>query len=494
MSLAVRPGMFMRAVRCRNLLPTSLALLGLACTRTAASPAVVPDAGPGAGDTGDAGPDLAEGKDVVAQVAEVAGPGDGSKPDGTAQLSLEPADGTTGFGAGTLRVRLTDGALADRVVAALRLRTAPEGAAIAFEAKIASDATGASIQVVPSAPLANRWYLFDLSALPAGTQWAPGASGFVAPDGAGGARFRVGSQPTIRMVELCDKAGDQQKLTVRFSEPVRAPADGSGIVGLGWVGDEKTPVPCTLLPGPTPLHELEYSCQRLDGAFTQKLRVGGYLSSAEGAAQMGAAEVVVDLGHLTPIETGCSAAWAPVEVPGSGTCVPGATANDCAVCGPFTGSACTTACPKVDCSVYPPPLECEPLCASPTCCDCNRGFGEYRWLAGNIRGCGTVCRGDKDRWQSLLASKPALTACTTDTDCALVAYPSGGGAPSVSSGCGRAVNAGAYAGSEAAQVEQHYIQVCGGERIFDCAPGRPTCSGGRCGLTPYPLPDGGRGP
>jgi len=48
-------------------------------------------------------------------------------------------------------------------------------------------------------------------------------------------------------------------------------------------------------------------------------------------------------------------------------------------------------------------------------------------------------------------------------------------------GCGVAVNAAAYQASDGPALEQQYPQQCSAApRAFDCGPGYPTCTQGKC--------------
>lgn len=92
------------------------------------------------------------------------------------------------------------------------------------------------------------------------------------------------------------------------------------------------------------------------------------------------------------------------------------------------------------------------------------------------------CSAMAEQWDNYV-STPAVTACTTSSDCIAV-----GGQPaedpcnghSAIGGCGAAVNAKAYAGSFAARMEQSFPASCPDHRAYDCSPAYAECLGGRC--------------
>src|SRR5262245_57496101 len=97
----------------------------------------------------------------------------------------------------------------------------------------------------------------------------------------------------------------------------------------------------------------------------------------------------------------------------SATCLPGATPEDCARCCP---SSCARACPKIDCRVFPTPVECVPLCGTSSCCECRRDFGDYLWLAPRTTiQCKTAaeawCDALQAQWKAIVAASE-ITACT----------------------------------------------------------------------------------
>jgi hypothetical protein len=166
-------------------------------------------------------------------------------------------------------------------------------------------------------------------------------------------------------------------------------------------------------------------------------------------------------------------------------CSRGATLADCQLCQADVPASCERACPKVDCSVYPPPAECEPICAGGTCCECQRSFGnEYFWRSPQVPiKCGTSCTDMLSRWKTVV-SQPSLTVCTVDSDCAAVGGAGTCGCAPSLSGCGKAVNRAAYQASDGPTIESTFRQSCTNPfLICDCGPAYVGCSAGQCVIT-----------
>ena len=171
------------------------------------------------------------------------------------------------------------------------------------------------------------------------------------------------------------------------------------------------------------------------------------------------------------------------EAPATGSCLPGATAEDCQRC-EYGLDNCKRACPKVDCNVFPVPAACAPFCGGDGCCECRRDVGtEWWWRPPRLAiACGTACGATRAAWQALLKD-PRMTACTADADCAAVGGPSPATcncAPAIG-GCFQVANAAAYQSLGAAALEAQYQASCPNEpRICDCAPNVPGCQNGTC--------------
>ncbi len=219
---------------------------------------------------------------------------------------------------------------------------------------------------------------------------------------------------------------------------------------------------------------------------------GGSLGNGTGGAAQGIGGGIgngtggVDLGTAGSIGVGTGGMIADAG-PDAIACSRGATLADCQLCQGDVPAICERACPKVDCSVYPPPAECEPICAGGTCCECQPSLGnEYSWRTPQVSiQCGTSCTDVVSKWNALV-SQPSLTACTVDSDCAAV-----GGTGSCScvrslSGCGKAVNLAAYQATDGPAIESAFQQGCENTlATCDCGPAYVGCRAGQCVVTGY---------
>jgi hypothetical protein len=207
---------------------------------------------------------------------------------------------------------------------------------------------------------------------------------------------------------------------------------------------------------------------------------GGLALGTGGSAVVDAAGTAasVDVGPSPGIDTGSDAP----------SCSPGVDPLDCQLCQGDLPAWCGRACPKVDCSVYPPPAECAAVCAGASCCSCQRSFGnEYFWRAAAAPKCGTVCTDLVAKWNAAIAG-PAFTACTADSDC--VAVGGGGSCQCVASlsGCGKAVNRTAYQSSGAGAIALEFFPTCDATpSTWACDCGLPIvgCKSGQCVITGY---------
>jgi hypothetical protein len=168
-------------------------------------------------------------------------------------------------------------------------------------------------------------------------------------------------------------------------------------------------------------------------------------------------------------------------------CSPGVDPADCQLCQRDLPASCERACPKVDCSVYPPPAECEAVCAGGKCCECRSSVGrEYTWQQPQPAiTCGTQCDDLVARWKALV-SPASLTTCAVDADCVVVGGSGSCNCASAISGCGKAVNRAAYQASGASDLELTFNQSCpNAARVCDCGLPSAGCSSGQCVLTGY---------
>jgi hypothetical protein len=147
---------------------------------------------------------------------------------GPPRLWIEPLDRTTAFD-GVIRVGLrAPSASRARMVADLatraRIVTWPELADVASQPAVDvianEDIADATVTLHPTSALAPRWYAVVVDV--ATTERPEPTLPVIAP-GRVVSRFRVGSEPMVRQVQICD-AGNGSELVVEYSEPVDAGA------------------------------------------------------------------------------------------------------------------------------------------------------------------------------------------------------------------------------------------------------------------------------
>lgn len=206
-------------------------------------------------------------------------PANGS-PAVSAHLDIVPSDGITAHGAMDILLRfyeaglVVDEAKLTEVAAAAFLQTWPERQHVAFttEALPRAQDGSRSVRLVPTAALESRWHIAGMRALPAGIlYWTP------LPDGTVGHRFHPASQPRIREVSFCLKAGSGMKLLVTFSEPVMLTRTPEEIVGLRIAGALS---PCSSYS--VTASEVYFTCDALSENATVAVDVGGGVVATSG--------------------------------------------------------------------------------------------------------------------------------------------------------------------------------------------------------------------
>ncbi|HKU44870.1 MAG TPA: hypothetical protein VJR89_42215, partial [Polyangiales bacterium] len=134
-------------------------------------------------------------------------------------VRLEPADGETDVkqsalaivvdtNSGTSALSTTLDTLSQRV----HLLTWPERHEVAIDTSV-SNGSRTGITVSPKTQLDEGWYVLEAGPLPAFTRWN-------SADGAGSSRFRIGSEPMLRSIAVCENGAGPAKLLVRTSEAV----------------------------------------------------------------------------------------------------------------------------------------------------------------------------------------------------------------------------------------------------------------------------------
>jgi hypothetical protein len=146
------------------------------------------------------------------------------------QVFFEPVDMTSAVGASPLQVAVhvnQGGTITDATFASLASQVSlvewpemKEVPAIKQVKRLSGEvAIAGYVTVVPSRPLADRWYALKVASMPPGLAWPTFAAQRAMADGAAISRFRTGSDPQVASVRACDKNG-QTLLIVDFSERV----------------------------------------------------------------------------------------------------------------------------------------------------------------------------------------------------------------------------------------------------------------------------------
>lgn len=144
---------------------------------------------------------------------------------------FEPTDLTSSVADSPLRLGIdnygitVDPGLLDALAKQTSLRTWPELKPIDVTVmQQPPDANGdkrAYVILEPKEPLADRWYVMHVAALPEGLKWPAYPALRKLSDGAAVSRFRPGSDPVFESVLVCKK-DDAQALISVFSEKVKA--------------------------------------------------------------------------------------------------------------------------------------------------------------------------------------------------------------------------------------------------------------------------------
>lgn len=144
-------------------------------------------------------------------------------------LFFVPDDQTTnvspsslGLSVGSYSVAKTPQQSLSELASALELVRWPSAERVPSEVSYDADAGLYTTQVrlAPDVALAEGWYALRMNGAPLGA-W-PGYLGSALIGGVPTSRFRVGSQPLLKRIELCEKADAKTVLLVAFSESVSA--------------------------------------------------------------------------------------------------------------------------------------------------------------------------------------------------------------------------------------------------------------------------------
>lgn len=227
---------------------------------------------------------------------------------------LEPSDRATSVGPSVaIRVGLNNAGVAvtkavvDDIVANLVLSFDDLSTPIAFTAKhvpanpaLHEPNPREFIEILPAAPLADRWHALRLKRVPAGFQLqSVFYNAFV--DGSYGVRFRIGSEPVVRLIRTCPKAGSTLILA-DFSERVVGDA-----LKLTLDYEDGTSGAACVPAALPPAGELavEFSCSSsVDKSKRLRLQLTPVIKSVSGVP-VGAGAVSFSLDKLLPLGDGC---------------------------------------------------------------------------------------------------------------------------------------------------------------------------------------------
>jgi hypothetical protein len=160
------------------------------------------------------------------------------------------------------------------------------------------------VQVVPAAPLSDRWYLVGAITLPKSVAWWPGTRFYRAADGFVGVRFRVGSQPDVLSVRRSDYSGKGTYITVTFSEKVSAISADQPWLEVRSLSDPTLPTaPCRVPSYVMATDDAEATCELLPGNHILQVTVHAFVS-ADGLQSVPEAAYTSDPSALVTIPDG----------------------------------------------------------------------------------------------------------------------------------------------------------------------------------------------
>jgi hypothetical protein len=184
------------------------------------------------------------------------------------RVGFTPLDMTSNAGS-SIAVWLDDGGTVvdpksvEAVSANITLRTYPELAAVPFKIKIRTNppiqappdvpkGTAISkavaptrnpgrvhLDIVPSSPLAARWYVVGVDQLPDTAVGTPSQIAAPAKLGATYARFNPKSDPVLDRVAICDKGGKSARVVAHFTEPVALNEQSAKLIEVSGNAGEK---------------------------------------------------------------------------------------------------------------------------------------------------------------------------------------------------------------------------------------------------------------
>lgn len=185
----------------------------------------------------------------------------------TTRVGFTPGDMTTNAGA-SIAVWLDDGGSIvdpksiDAVLGSITLRTYPELTAVPFTVKTRINALVEAppdvpkgtvgkatppvqnpgrvyLDILPSSPLAARWYVVAVDKLPDTAAGMPSQMAAPVKLGAAYARFNPKSDPVLDRVAICDKGGKSARVVAHFTEPVTLNEQSAKLLEVSGNAGEK---------------------------------------------------------------------------------------------------------------------------------------------------------------------------------------------------------------------------------------------------------------
>jgi hypothetical protein len=174
----------------------------------------------------------------------------------------------------------------------------------------------ARVEVEPTVPLPDDWYVLRIRALPPGFAVPRVAARQTLPDGGIGVRIAPASHPRPAAVRLCEKRDGVSVMVVEWSEEMPYPSTASPGASVRDATSSTLPADCVLdpsVPAAMPTKRFRFLCQNVP-------KVGGRLvlgldpstSSVSGkqlelpvAASGGKAEAELALDSMQPAGEGC---------------------------------------------------------------------------------------------------------------------------------------------------------------------------------------------
>ncbi len=223
---------------------------------------------------------------------------------------FEPMDGTTSVGDMTPRIAIDNfelpvgSALLDQVVAAVSLQTWPEQTSIAASMSVKDASSSgdprAKILLKPNSPLGDRWYAVRLSKLPVGLAWPTYPTHHALQDGSVVARFRVGSEPSVWGVRVCDKG----EIIADLSEKVVASKAPSELFSIAHAGASGPSCQSPGSAGAQGTGEFIFNCSGIQEKVPLDLSVAPGLAGLSGQA-LSPVNYEFTLAQLPPWGDGC---------------------------------------------------------------------------------------------------------------------------------------------------------------------------------------------